>query len=71
MAFFITAFKDARNLEQLLRTVFRPHNAYCIHVDAKSGRLYRRTVEQLVACYRARHPGAQIFLSAESVPVYW
>ena len=41
LAYVITAFTDARNVELTLATIFRPHNSYCLHIDAKSDRLFR------------------------------
>ena len=71
LAYFITAYTDARQLELLLATVFRPHNAYCIHVDSKADPEFLQTVMQMVKCYTDRHPTATIFLPGHSVPVYW
>ena len=71
LAYFITTFKDARNLEHLLQTIFRPHNAYCIHVDAKSDPLYLKTVQQIIRCYKLSFPDSNIFISSEAVAVYW
>ena len=55
----------------MLKTIFRPHNAYCIHVDPKADELFHRTVQQILHCYSKRYPGANIFRSSQSVPVYW
>ena len=71
LAYFITAFKDPRNLELILKTIFRPHNAYCIHVDPKAGELFQRTVQQILNCYKQKYPDAHVFRSSKSVPVYW
>ena len=71
LAYFITAFTDSRNFEQLLSIVFRPHNAYCIHVDPKADPLFINTVKQIIFCYKQLYPEAKLFLSSGSVPVYW
>ena len=71
LAYFITAFKDPRNLELMLKTIFRPHNAYCIHVDPKANELFLRTVKQILYCYNNKFPEGNIFRSSQSVPVYW
>ena len=71
LAYFITAYTDARQLELLLATVFRPHNAYCIHVDSKADPGFLQTVQDMVKCYTARHPAATIIFPARTVPVYW
>ena len=36
LAFAIKMHKDAEQAEQLLRTIYRKHNVYCIHVDKKT-----------------------------------
>ena len=40
LAFTIQTYTDARNLELQLKTIFRPHNSYCIHVDLKGATLF-------------------------------
>ena len=71
LAYFITAYKDARNLELMFKTIFRPHNAYCIHADPKANELFLRTVKQILYCYNKKFPEGNIFRSSQSVPVYW
>ena len=61
LAYFITAFTDARNLELMLATIFRPHNRFCLHIDPKSDPFFSRSVHQLLTCYGKRYP--------KSVPV--
>lgn len=36
LAFSIKMHENAYQMEQLLRTIYRPHNIYCIHVDSKT-----------------------------------
>ena len=55
----------------MLKTIFRPHNAYCIHVDPKANELFLRTVKQILYCYNNKFPEGNIFRSSQSVPVYW
>ena len=57
LAYVITAFSDPRNLELSLATIFRPHNSYCVHIDTKSDPVFRESVENMLGCYRQRHPG--------------
>jgi len=71
LGFYITAYTDARNLEILLSTIFRPHNSYCIHVDSKAEPIFINTVRQLLSCYQSRYPNTFISLSSRSIPVYW
>ena len=71
LAYFITAFTDARNLELMLATIFRPHNSYCVHIDPKSDPMFSRTIQQLLTCYRARYPKSYIFSASRTVPVFY
>ena len=54
LAYFMTVYTDARILELTLATIFRPHNSYCLHIDKKAGEMFKRTVLQLINCYRAK-----------------
>ena len=71
LAYLFLSYNDARNVELTLSTVFRPHNAYCIHIDPKGGEVFIRTIQQIISCYKAKYPHAKIFQSSTSVPVYW
>ena len=71
LAYLFLPYNDARNIEMILSTVFRPHNVYCIHIDPKGGQVFIRTIQQIIACYKAKYPEAKIFQSSTSVPVYW
>ena len=54
LAYFLTVYTDARILELTLATIFRPHNSYCLHIDKKAGEMFKRTILQLISCYRAK-----------------
>ena len=71
LAYLITAFTDARNLELTLATIFRPHNSYCIHIDPKSSQVFIRTVLQMLQCYRSRYPDSFIHKASRNVSVYY
>ena len=71
LAYLITAYTDARNIELQLRTIFRPHNSYCYHIDAKADSTFKLTVENMIKCYQEKYPEAYISLSSQSVPVFW
>lgn len=51
IAFAIRMHKNIFQVEQLLRTIYRPQNVYCIHVDLKSPVFVRRAMERLVNCF--------------------
>jgi len=67
LAYLITAYRDARNLEHLLATIFHPQNAYCIHIDPKADSMFLDTVRQLTSCYRQIYADSLIFLSSRVV----
>ena len=69
--FYLTVYTDARNLEILLSTIFRPHNSYCIHVDPKADAQFISTVSKIVSCYQGRYPTSFIAALSRSTPVYW
>ena len=71
LAYFITAFTDARNLELMLATIFRPHNSYCVHIDPKADPVFRRSVQQLLYCYRARYQDSYIHPATHPVSVFY
>lgn len=41
---------DVCQLERLLRAIYRPHNLYCVHVDAKASGAVKSAVAGLVKC---------------------
>ena len=43
-------------LEALLSTIFRPKNIYCIYVDGKSPKEFKKAVKQLAAIYQYHFP---------------
>ncbi|XP_013379216.1 beta-1,3-galactosyl-O-glycosyl-glycoprotein beta-1,6-N-acetylglucosaminyltransferase 3 [Lingula anatina] len=51
IAFSILLYKDVVQAERLLRTIYRPHNVYCLHVDAKSQPSVLRAVEGIARCF--------------------
>ena len=67
LAYFITAYTDARNVELMLASIFRPHNSYCVHIDPKSDSIFSRTVLQLLYCYRARYPASYMDMAGSEV----
>ena len=39
IAFSILFYKELEQVENLLRTMYRPHNYYCLHIDADAPRV--------------------------------
>lgn len=63
LAFILTVHKEIQLLVRLLRAIYAPQNAYCIHVDAKAPQDYQRAVRQLADCL------PNVFLSSRSETV--
>lgn len=63
VAFSILVHKHAAQLERLLRIVHRPHNYYCIHVDANSSDDVFQAVRAVSRCF------TNVFLPSERVGI--
>lgn len=63
IAYSITIHKDLQMFERLLRSIYHPQNFYCIHVDQKSPKEFRKAVEKLISCFdNVFHPAKQVKL---------
>ena len=51
LAFSILIYYNIEQFERLLRLIYRPHNVYCIHVDAKSTKEVHKAIESIVKCF--------------------
>jgi len=65
LAFSILVYKDASQVERLLRAIYRPHNYYCIHVDKKSSNQLYRAINSIAKCFE------NVFVASDSVNVTW
>jgi len=69
IAFSIVAFKTASQVERLLRTIYRPWNYYCIHIDKKANKEFVSAINELVECLNKKHNN--IINTANRVDVKW
>lgn len=51
LAFGIKMHRDPEQAERLLRTIYRPHNIYCIYVDGKTSNIVFRIMKQIGSCF--------------------
>jgi hypothetical protein len=51
LAFTILTNENAEQFERFLRLIYRPHNVYCVHVDAKSSPEFVQAVRSIVRCF--------------------
>ncbi|XP_045169948.2 beta-1,3-galactosyl-O-glycosyl-glycoprotein beta-1,6-N-acetylglucosaminyltransferase-like [Mercenaria mercenaria] len=65
VAFSILVYKDIEQVERLLRSIYRPHNFYCIHIDSKVDKSERKAVEKIADCLH------NVFIAGQSVDVKW
>ncbi|XP_062596002.1 N-acetyllactosaminide beta-1,6-N-acetylglucosaminyl-transferase-like [Saccostrea cucullata] len=50
IAYSILTYKEAMQTEQLLRSIYRPHNVYCIHIDKKAPPSLHRAIKNIGNC---------------------
>ena len=50
LAFIFIVYKNARQVVRLLKAIYRPHNVYCIHPDARQGEKFARVFQQISKC---------------------
>ncbi|XP_062925982.1 N-acetyllactosaminide beta-1,6-N-acetylglucosaminyl-transferase-like isoform X1 [Mobula hypostoma] len=65
LAFIITVHKEFDTFETLFRTIYRPHNLYCIHVDEKSPVDFQRRLHLLQTCF------GNVFLASRMEPIVY
>lgn len=69
IAYSILVYKSASQFERLLRTIYRPWNYYCVHIDLKSTENFVGAVGQLVNCLNSLHQN--IVNTDNRVDVQW
>ncbi|XP_033758800.1 beta-1,3-galactosyl-O-glycosyl-glycoprotein beta-1,6-N-acetylglucosaminyltransferase-like [Pecten maximus] len=65
IAYSILVYKDLAQVERLLRAIYRPQNYYCIHIDLKADRNFRKTLSLIANCFE------NVFITKISVNVQW
>jgi len=65
LAFAILTYQHVEQIHRLLRLIYRPQNFYCIHIDTKSSREYRRAIESIASCFD------NIIIAAKSENITW
>jgi len=65
IAFSLLTYENLEQTERLLRLIYRPHNVYCIHVDAKSPPALLRALEAIAKCLD------NVFVADPPVSVLW
>ncbi|KAL8596037.1 hypothetical protein ACOMHN_021077 [Nucella lapillus] len=65
IAYSVLVFKQASQVVDLLRAIYRPQNWYCVHVDKKSKPAFRQAMEAVCRCF------PNVFLASRAVDVRW
>ena len=65
IAFGLLTYENFEQTERLLHLVYRPQNAYCIHVDAKAPKRILRAATAVARCFE------NVFVASPSVFVEW
>ena len=51
LAYSIVIHKDAGLVERLLRSIYRPQNFYCFHVDKKASAEFYNAINDISKCF--------------------
>ena len=65
IAFGFTIYKGARLFERILQAIYMPNNVYCIHIDKKSPKVFRKAIQAMIRCL------PNVFITAKSADVVW
>ncbi|XP_060064736.1 beta-1,3-galactosyl-O-glycosyl-glycoprotein beta-1,6-N-acetylglucosaminyltransferase-like [Ylistrum balloti] len=55
LAFSIKLHRDPEQVEQLLRTIYRPHNVYCLYIDGKAHHIVYNLILNISRCFPNVH----------------
>ena len=65
IAYTIMMYRDVEQSERLLRSIYRPQNFYCIHIDKKSPDILHKAMCDIAFCF------PNVFISPRSIDVQW
>lgn len=65
IAYSILMYRDAEQTERLLRSIYRPQNLYCIHVDAKASITVYKALSRVAGCFD------NVFMAPKRIDVIW
>ncbi|WAQ94346.1 GCNT1-like protein [Mya arenaria] len=65
IAFSILIHEEVKQVETLLRAIYRPQNLYCIHVDRKSTAAFYEEILAISSCFD------NVFLTSQRFDVKW
>jgi len=65
LAYIFIVYTNARQVVRLLKAIYRPHNVYCIHPDARQGEEFARVFRQISKCLD------NVFVASKLINVYY
>ncbi len=65
LAFIILVDNNVEQFERFLRTIYRPHNVYCIHVDFESSKAVKDAIKSIADCFD------NVFIPTKTEIVYY
>jgi len=65
IAFSLLTYENLEQTERLLRLIYRPHNVYCIHVDASSPAELHEGLEAIASCFD------NVFVANPPIDIEW
>ena len=65
LAYVMVIHKDFNTFERLFRAIYMPQNVYCVHVDEKATIHFKKSVWQLLSCFK------NAFLASKMEPVVY
>jgi hypothetical protein len=65
IAFIVVVYKAAGQILRLLKSIYRPHNLYCIHPDARQGTDFKDFFDNIANCLE------NVFVVSQPIEVYY
>jgi len=65
IAFGLLTYENFEQTERLLRLIYRPHNFYCLHVDAKSPADFHTAADAVASCL------PNVIVARPTIKVQW
>ncbi len=65
IAFSLIVYDNGIQVERLLHAIYRHHNVYCLHIDAKASNVFRQAMESIASCFH------NVFIASKCQAVYW
>ena len=65
LAFALIVYKNVEQVERLLRSIYRPHNYYCLHIDKKIDNQTKNAFAAIAECFN------NVFIVPNPVDVQW